>query len=360
VTAGRAPRPAAPPLPPGRHVVLPGRGTTFVRQLDGPPGAPVLLLLHGWTAPSDLTWFACFEELSHHFGVVAMDLRGHGRGLRSRAPFRLEDCADDAAALVDVLGLRAPGTGPLVVVGYSLGGCVAQLLWRRHGQRPPTMPAAPGTTAGTTAGTTPGAAPGATPGAAALLAPQVDAGATTCGARTQGPPPGPGRVLDGLVLCATSAVFAESREERRYFAALGGIALASRVTPAQLRRHLAHRILGRRVADCSIQEWIVEELRRNDATALLEAGKALGTFDSRPWAADIDVPVSVVVTTEDRQVAPARQRALARAIAGAPVHEVAAGHDACASTPRRFLPALVAAATSVAGRVEPSATASAR
>lgn len=264
---------------------------TFVREVSGPPGAPTLLLLHGWTAGSDLTWFACFEELGRHFRVVAMDHRGHGRGMRTQARFTLEDCADDAAALIDVLDLRAPGRGPLLAVGYSLGGCVAQLLWRRH----------------------------------------------------RG-------VVDGLVLCSTSAVFAESPVERRYFAALGSLALASRATPAPLRRRLAHRVMGRRVADCSLQEWIIEELHRNDPTAVLEAGRALGRFDSRPWVGDIDVPVSVVVTTRDRQVLPARQHALAGALAGSTVHEVAGGHDACVSAARRFVPALVAACRSVASR----------
>ena len=88
-----------PALPPGRNVALPGRGTTFVRELAGPEGAPTLLLLHGWTATADLNWFACFEPLAEHFRVVALDHRGHGRGLRGDDPFRLEDCADDAAAL---------------------------------------------------------------------------------------------------------------------------------------------------------------------------------------------------------------------------------------------------------------------
>src|SRR5690349_23831945 len=40
---------------------------------------------------------------------------------------RLADCADDAAALLETLG-----TGPVIAVGYSLGGPVAQLLWKRH------------------------------------------------------------------------------------------------------------------------------------------------------------------------------------------------------------------------------------
>ena len=48
-------------------------------------------------------------------------------GLRSRRVFRLADCADDCAATLVELG-----TGPVIVVGYSMGGPVAQLLWRRH------------------------------------------------------------------------------------------------------------------------------------------------------------------------------------------------------------------------------------
>ena len=44
-----------------------------------------------------------------------------------RTPFRLEDCADDVAALLDVLGVER-----CIAVGYSMGGPIAQLLWRRH------------------------------------------------------------------------------------------------------------------------------------------------------------------------------------------------------------------------------------
>ena len=34
-------------MPAGRQVRLPGRGTTFVRDVPGPPGAPTVILLHG-------------------------------------------------------------------------------------------------------------------------------------------------------------------------------------------------------------------------------------------------------------------------------------------------------------------------
>jgi len=42
-----------PALPPGREVVLPGRGSTFVREVAGPPGAPTVVLLHGLGATAD-------------------------------------------------------------------------------------------------------------------------------------------------------------------------------------------------------------------------------------------------------------------------------------------------------------------
>src|SRR3954452_24491838 len=119
-----------PPLPMGKRLQLPGRGTTFVRQVAGPEGAPTLLMLHGWMASGGLNWFRVCDALGEHFNVVAADMRGHGRGIRNGRRFRLADCADDAAATLDALGI-----GPVIAVGYSLGGPVAQLLWRRHPEK---------------------------------------------------------------------------------------------------------------------------------------------------------------------------------------------------------------------------------
>ena len=79
-------------LPLGRRVELPGRGTTFVRDVAGPtPDAPVVVLLHGWFASGGLNWHQAFRPLSQHFRVIAPDLRGHGRGIKAWRRFRLSD-----------------------------------------------------------------------------------------------------------------------------------------------------------------------------------------------------------------------------------------------------------------------------
>ena len=104
-----------------------GRGTTFVRRVEGPAGARTVLLVHGWLASGGLNWHRCFDPLSEHFDVLAPDLRGHGRGIRSLRRFTLADCADDLAALIE-----RERCGPVIAVGYSMGGPVVQLLWRRH------------------------------------------------------------------------------------------------------------------------------------------------------------------------------------------------------------------------------------
>src|SRR5438067_11733711 len=116
--------------PPGRGLGVPGRGDTFVYEMEGPPAAPVLFLVHGLVATTQLNWFPAFPVLADRYRVVATDLRGHGRGFPSGNRFRLSDCADDIAAVADALGVER-----FIPVGYSLGGPVAQLVWHRHRDR---------------------------------------------------------------------------------------------------------------------------------------------------------------------------------------------------------------------------------
>ena len=88
------------------------------------------MLLHGLGATAALNWYTAFPALAARYHVVAPDLRGHGRGIRAGVPFTLEDAAGDVVAFADALGIEQ-----FVPVGYSMGGPIAQLVWRRHRDR---------------------------------------------------------------------------------------------------------------------------------------------------------------------------------------------------------------------------------
>ena len=278
--------PPVPPvaLPPGRSLPLPRRGMTFVRELPGPPGAPALVLLHGWLATSDLNWFSTYEAVGRSYRVVAMDLRGHGRGIRSVDPFRLADCAADVLAVVDALGL-----GQAILVGYSMGGPVAQLAWR--------------------------AAP---------------------------------RSVGGLVLCATAASFPTGRSVRALIRAL---ALVVTVSPPPLRRRLLAAALARGISPGDHRDWLVEEVGRHRLPDLLEAGRELQRFDAATWVAGIDVPTAVLIPTRDDLVPPRAQRAMAALIPGATVFEVPGDHLAVVDQTEAFVPRLLEACADVARRM---------
>jgi 3-oxoadipate enol-lactonase len=117
-----------PFLLPGKIVDVPGRGEMFVRHHQhSDTSAPTLLLLHGWSASCDSQFFSAYEELAKFFSIIGVDHRGHGRGLRPSVPVRLEDCADDAAAIAKELGVTA-----VITVGYSMGGPISLLTAQRH------------------------------------------------------------------------------------------------------------------------------------------------------------------------------------------------------------------------------------
>src|SRR5260221_10373614 len=281
-----------PPLPMGRRVPLPGRGTTFVRQIEGPPGAPTLLLLHGWMASGGLNWFRVFDALGEHFNVVAVDMRGHGRGIRNGRRFRLADCADDAAATLDELGV-----GPVIAVGYSLGGPVAQLLWRRDPEK-----------------------------------------------------------VEGLVLCSTAHRLMPGVREQWVFTTMMAVAAGSprvgqiaRKVPVRRVQRLFPVATSRRPS--TIRTWAQAEMRRHSVRMVMEAGIAMGNYRAK-WISKIDVPTAVLVTTKDRAIPAIAQAQMALAIPYAAIHTVEDGHLICAKP--AFAPPLLRACLDVSTRIRPT------
>lgn len=269
--------PTPPPLPEGRLEQVPGRGEMLVREIPGEPGQPTILLLHGWTLSADLNWFTVYDTVARHGRVLAIDQRGHGRGLRSEQPFTLEEAADDAAAVLEHLD-----AGPAVVVGYSMGATVGLVQWRRH--------------------------------------PQTVAGLVLQSAGLQWRASPRERVIwTGMAFAEYGLRFGTPKGlTERY------LRMATEQNP-DLRPHLP---------------WLKAEVRRADPPSIAAASRSLTAFDARPWAGSIDVPTVVIVTTNDRLIQARRQRELAEAIPGAEVVEVDAAHNGWMVKPEEVAKAL--------------------
>jgi pimeloyl-ACP methyl ester carboxylesterase len=277
-----------PHLLPGRIVHLPGRGEIFVRHhIHRDPNAPTLLLLHGWTASSDLQFFTAYEELSRDYSIVGVDHRGHGRGLRPNRPFALEDCADDAADVVRALGISS-----VTLVGYSMGGPISLLLWKRHPE-----------------------------------------------------------LVDAMVLQATALEWNGTRSERnrwRVGHALGPV--FRRLSTPRMIRFGLRKAIPRGHELSRFIPWIIGEIRRNDQWMVSEAGRAISHFDARDFAPEVDVPAAFVLTTHDRLVPPHKQTAVAQALR-ADVIELHGDHLAPMQMPREFSAATRRAVASVQSRL---------
>ena len=156
-------------------------------------------------------------------------------------------------------------------------------------------------------------------------------------------------LVSGLVLCSTASGVRGSPIEHLAALAAPAVAAALRWNPfVQLMSAEAcgMALLGR-IDDPAIASWARAQLRRTALATVVSAMPAVCGFSSDSWLGQVAVPAAVVVTTRDQIVPPGRQLQLARAIPGASVYEVDAGHGACVSAPQLFAPALFEACRSV-------------
>jgi len=233
-------------------------------------------------ADADLNWCGAYADLAAAgYRVLAIDHRGHGRGIRALSDFRLTDCAADASAALSRLGVA-----PAIVVGYSMGGAIAQLMARDHPE-----------------------------------------------------------VLAGLVLSGTAQHW-QDRRTRRTFKALGVLGLMLSVAP-RATWTAGFRRAGLRESPQTA--WALSDMMRHSARDIAEAGRELGRFDSRPWLGPLPIPAAVVLTTRDELVAPGKQRQLAAALR-APIFEAPIGHLEITTGGGVYNPVLLEALAAVGGR----------
>jgi pimeloyl-ACP methyl ester carboxylesterase len=262
----------------------------FVREVTGDAGSPTVVLLHGWALSADLNWFAGgYEVAARHGRVLATDVRGHGRGLRSEKPFTLEAAADDIAALIQTLD-----GAPAVVVGYSMGGSLALLCASRHPE-----------------------------------------------------------VVAGLVLMSTGLRWRSSWWERLLWASMAVVEVGLRFgAPRGVTERYLRNAVEESPDLLPYQGWVKGEVRRGDASDIGLAGKALARFDARRLAAHLDVPTAVVVTAQDRLIRSKRQLQLAGAIRGARLVHIDGAHNAWLVRPKDFSGAIDRALDLVMGTAQ--------
>ena len=248
----------------------------------GMPARPPVLLLHGiggggqaWGDAGSATG-AALAAAGHL--TLAVDFPGYGRS-PTIEPFDLAGLARSVITLIDQLG-----AGPVVLVGHSMGGMVAQEL--------------------------------------AALAPDR---------------------LAGLVLASTSPAFGKPGGDwQRGFlqsrlapldAGLGMAGLAAQLVPAMVAPGTALPLLA---AAQALMAAVPEATYRSAVTALL-------SFDRRAHLPAIAVPTLVTTGEHDRTAPPEVSRRMAERIPGASCNTVpGAGHLLNLEQPQAFNAALLA------------------
>lgn len=246
---------------PGRTVFV-GDDEYLVREM-GPPGGVPILLVHGLAGSSLTEWYQVAPKLAVDRLVIMIDHRGHGLSARGDLRFEVADDADDFIAVLDAMDV-----GQVDVVGYSMGGVIAQAMAQRN----------------------------------------------------------PGRVRK-MVLMAT---FATHSDGYRWVRRIGAVLARGweRITGFGTPEIRSGYLIARGAVRPEHARWAWREALRRDVESGAQATFALLRFDSSDWIGKIEVETKVIVPTDDFLVPTRWQHELAEVIPNVVIVEVpGAGHE---------------------------------
>lgn len=250
------------PLRVAGRTVFVGDDEFMVREMGPDTGVPVLLV-HGLAGSSLTEWYQVAPKLAVDRRVIMVDHRGHGLSAPGDVRFEVTDDADDLAGTLDALGV-----GQVDVVGYSMGGIIAQSFAQRY----------------------------------------------------------PGRVRK-LVLVAT---FVSHPESFRWARRLGAILARAweRLTGVGTPEIRSGYLIARHAVRPEHARWMWRETQRRNVESGAQATFALLRFDSSDWIGKLGVDTLVLIPTSDILVPPRWQYELAASIPNAELVEVSgAGHE---------------------------------
>ncbi len=275
VTRPRSHGPQEHPLPlPGRTVFV-GNKELFVREA-GLPDAPPLVLIHGWVYESITTFSALVPLLIDRFRVIMIDQRNYGGSSRIHEEYEIDTVADEIAGVLDRLEV-----GRATVLGYSMGGMVAQALARRH----------------------PGHVKRVVYGASA--------------AKPMRKP-----VWDAIGMTVLRVLWKIGNLE------------GARVSHFILRRVGAY--------GPEHDRWLWDVMLNRDPELNMRALRAIKRFDSRKWVGQLDAPALVIIPSRDQIISPGTQYELASLIRRPQVLELSgARHEAIFTHAREIAEAVV-------------------
>lgn len=103
---------------PRRSAVAISRDGVPIRYEAQGNGEATLIFVHGWCCDRH-DWREQVDHFSSRYGVVCLDLAGHGESGHDRRQFTIRAFAQDVVAVVDCLGVDR-----VVLVGHSMSGGV--------------------------------------------------------------------------------------------------------------------------------------------------------------------------------------------------------------------------------------------